>query len=44
MADDIILNKAEIIANCRRRIDAEYAGLPDNLRQPDQAGLHPAES
>lgn len=33
MADDVILNKAQIIENCIRRINEEYCGNPDNLRQ-----------
>jgi uncharacterized protein YutE (UPF0331/DUF86 family) len=32
MADDIIMNKAEIIENCIRRIHEEYCGNSDNLR------------
>lgn len=32
MADDVILNKSEIIENCLRRIHEEYAGNPQNLR------------
>lgn len=33
MADDVILNKSEIIENCLRRINEEFAGQPANLRQ-----------
>lgn len=32
MADDVLLNKAEIIENCLRRINEEYAGQAENLR------------
>jgi uncharacterized protein YutE (UPF0331/DUF86 family) len=32
LADDVILNKAEIIENCLRRIGDEYAGIAANLR------------
>ncbi len=32
MADDIILNKAEIIENCLKRIDEEYRVDPKRLR------------
>jgi uncharacterized protein YutE (UPF0331/DUF86 family) len=33
MADDVLLNKSEIIENCLRRIHEEYAGNPDHLRK-----------
>jgi uncharacterized protein YutE (UPF0331/DUF86 family) len=33
MADDVILNKADIIERCLQRIAQEYAGNPDNLRK-----------
>lgn len=33
MADDIVINKAEIIENCIRRIHEEYGGKSDNLRR-----------
>jgi len=33
MADDVILAKAEIIERCLKRVRAEYAGCPANLRE-----------
>jgi len=33
MADDILLNKAQTIEHCIRRIHDEYAGSSDNLRK-----------
>lgn len=33
MGDDIILNKAQTIEDCIRRVHEEYAGDPDNLRK-----------
>ena len=33
MADDILLNKAQTIEDCIRRVHEEYAGTPDNLRR-----------
>lgn len=33
MADDVLLNKAEIIEKCLMRIHEEYAGNSDNLRK-----------
>jgi len=33
MADDVILNKAEMIENCIGRIQEEFAGASPNLRQ-----------
>ena len=32
MVTDVIYNKAQIIERCLRRVDEEYAGDPDNLR------------
>jgi uncharacterized protein YutE (UPF0331/DUF86 family) len=33
MADDVLLNKAQTIEDCIRRIHEEYAGNGDNLRK-----------
>jgi uncharacterized protein YutE (UPF0331/DUF86 family) len=33
MADDILLNKAQTIEDCIRRVHEEYAGSSNNLRQ-----------
>lgn len=33
MADDVLLNKAQTIEDCIKRIHDEYAGNPDNLRK-----------
>lgn len=33
MGDDIILNKAQTIEDCIRRVHEEYAGNPDNLKK-----------
>ena len=32
MIDDVVLNKMQIIERCLRRVQEEYGGTPDSLR------------